>query len=158
MLQSYVIRTLTGLCLNNTLVLLEEIMAQKTDISVVINGKVFMLSGFEGEEYLQNIASYINSKIAECRTSEQYRRMNTEYQGMLLSINIADDYFKAKQRADKVARDDAEKEQQLYDLRHEVIENQIKHEAALKRVEEYKEQVNALQKRIVQLEAEKEKK
>ena len=93
MLQSYVIRTLTGLCLNNTLVLLEEIMAQKTDISVVINGKVFMLSGFEGEEYLQNIASYINSKIAECRTSEQYRRMNTEYQGMLLSINIADAIF-----------------------------------------------------------------
>ena len=133
-------------------------MAQKTDISVVINVKVFTLCGFEGEEYHQNIASYINGKISECRTSEQYRRMNTEYQGMLLSINIADDYFKAKQRADKVAKDDSEKEQQLYDLRHEVIENQIKHEAALKRVEEYKEQVNALQKRIVQLEAEKEKK
>ena len=131
---------------------------RKTDIPVVINNKVYTLSGFEGEEYLQNIATYINGKIAECKTSEEYRRMNTEYQGMLLSINIADDYFKAKQRADKVARDDAEKEQQLYDLRHEVIENQIKHEAALKRVEEYKEQVNALQKRIVQLEAEKEKK
>ncbi len=133
-------------------------MAQKTDISVVINGKVFTLSGFEGEEYLQNVASYINGKISECRTSEQYRRMNSEYQGMLLSINIADDYFKAKQRADKVAKDDSEKEQQLYDLRHEVIETQIKHEAALKMVEEYKEQVNSLQKKIVQLEAEKEKK
>ncbi len=133
-------------------------MAQKTDISVVINGKVYMLSGFEGEEYLQNIASYINGKITECRTSEQYRRMNSEYQGMLLSINIADDYFKAKTRADSVAKDDSEKEQQLYDLRHEVIESQIKHEAALKLVEEYKEQVNQLQKRIVQLEAEKDRK
>ncbi|MBR1507362.1 MAG: cell division protein ZapA [Eubacterium sp.] len=133
-------------------------MAQKTDISVVINGKVYTLSGFEGEEYLQNIASYINGKISECRTSETYRRMNSEYQGMLLSINIADDYFKAKTRADQVARDDSEKEQQLYDLRHEVIESQIKHEAALKLVEEYKEQVNQLQKRIVQLEAEKERK
>ncbi len=133
-------------------------MAQKTDISVVINGKVYTLSGFEGEEYLQNIASYINGKISECRTSEQYRRMNSEYQNMLLSINIADDYFKAKSRADQVAKDDSEKEQQLYDLRHEVIESQIKHEAALKLVEEYKDQINQLQKKIVQLEAEKDRK
>ena len=124
-------------------------MAQKIDIPVVIGGKVYTLSGYEGEDYLQNIATYINGKIAECKTSEQYRRMNTEYQGVLLALNIADDYF--------IAKDDTEKEQQLYDLRHEVIEAQIKHEAALKLVEEYKEQINALQRKIVQLEAEKDR-
>ncbi len=133
-------------------------MAQKIDIPVVINGNVYTLSGYEGEEYLQNVATYINGKISECKTQEQYRRMNTEYQGVLLALNIADDYFKAKLRADEVAKDDAEKEQQLYDLRHEVIEAQIKHEAALKMVEEYKEQINALQRKIVQLEAEKDRK
>jgi cell division protein ZapA len=133
-------------------------MAQKIDIPVVINGNVYTLSGYEGEEYLQNVATYINGKISECKTQEQYRRMNTEYQGVLLALNIADDYFKAKMRADEVAKDDAEKEQQLYDLRHEVIEAQIKHEAALKMVEEYKEQINALQRKIVQLEAEKDRK
>lgn len=133
-------------------------MSQKKDIPVVINGKVYTLSGYEEEDYLQNVASYINGKIEECKTSEQYRRMNTEYQGILLALNIADDYFKAKNRADEVAKDDTEKEQQLYDLRHEVIEAQIKHEAAIKLVDEYKEQVNALQRRIVQLEAEKDRK
>ncbi|MBQ1327532.1 MAG: cell division protein ZapA [Eubacterium sp.] len=132
-------------------------MAQKIDIPVVINGKVYTLSGYEGEDYLQNVASYINSKIAECKTSEEYRRMNTEYQGILLALNIADDYFKARNLANKAALDDTEKEQQLYDLRHEVIESQIKHEAALKLVEEYKEQISALQRKIVQLEAEKER-
>ena len=50
-----------------------------------------------------------------------------------------------------------EKEQQLYDLRHEVIETRIKQESALKLVEEYKEQVNALQRKIIQLEAEKDR-
>lgn len=45
----------------------------------------------------------------------------------------------------------------LYELRHEVIEAQIKHDASLKLVEEYKEQVNALQRKVVMLEAEKEK-
>ena len=130
---------------------------KKIDIPVVINNKVYTLSGYEGEEYLQNVATYINGKIAECKTSEEHRRMNIEYQGVLLALNIADDYFKAKAKADETAGDNSDKEQQLYELRHEVIESQIKHEAALKLVEEYKEQVSALQKRVVQLEAEKEK-
>jgi len=132
-------------------------MAQnRVDIPVVINGKVYTISGFEGEDYLQSVATYINNKIEECKQSEEYRRLSTEYQGVLLAINIADDYFKAKNRADSVSDDNNEKEQQLYELRHEVIEAQIKHEAALKLVEEYKEQVNALQRKVVQLEAEKQ--
>ena len=134
-------------------------MAQsKIDIPVVINGKVYTLSGYEGEDYLQNVATYINNKIAECKTSEDYRRMNAEYQGVLLALNIADDYFKARSRADEAGNDNTDKEQQLYELRHEVIESQIKHEAALKLVEEYKEQVAALQRKVVQLEAERDRK
>ena len=133
-------------------------MAQsKIDIPVVINGKVYTLSGYEGEDYLQNIATYINNKITECKTSEEYRRLNPEYQGVLLALNIADDYFKARSRADEAGNDNTDKEQQLYELRHEVIESQIKHEAALKLVEEYKEQVAALQRKVLQLEAEKER-
>ena len=130
----------------------------KIDIPVVINGKVYTLSGYEGEDYLQNIATYINNKIAECKASEDYRRMNSEYQGVLLALNIAVDYFKARSRADEAGNDNTDKEQQLYELRHEVIESQIKHEAALKLVEEYKEQVAALQRKVVQLEAERDRK
>ena len=84
--------------------------------------------------------------------------MNVEYQGILLALNIADDYFKAKSKADEVSGDNNDKEQQLYELRHEVIEAQIKHEAALKLVEEYKDQVSQLQKKVVQLEAERNQK
>ena len=107
------------------------------------------------EDYLQNVATYINGKIAECKTSDQYRRMNTEYQGILLALNIADDYFKAKNQADSMVTEDSNKEQQLYDLRHEVIESQIKLESSARMIEEYKEQINALQRKIIQLEAEK---
>ena len=38
-------------------------MSQKNDIPVVINNKVYTLSGFESEEYLQNVASYINGRF-----------------------------------------------------------------------------------------------
>ena len=83
-----------------------------------------------------------------------YRKLSAEHQGILLALNIADDYFKAKKQAEASEKQEDEKEKQLYDLRHEVIETRIKQESALKLVEEYKEQVNALQRKIIQLEAE----
>lgn len=130
-------------------------MADKNDIPVVINGRIYNLSGYENTDYLQEVANYMNSKIAECKASDGFRRLNAEYQNILLAINIADDYFKVKNETGKLSAQDDEKEKQIYDLRHEVIETQIKYESAMRLVEEYKEQVNALQRKSIQLEAEK---
>ena len=130
-------------------------MAQKNDIKVVINNKVYTLSGQESEDYLQNVATYINGKIAECQSSEAYRRFNAEYQNVLLALNIADDYFKAKDQVNQMLTEDDDKDKQIYDLRHEVIEVQIKYESAQKMIEEYKEQISELQRQIIKLEAEK---
>lgn len=130
-------------------------MAQKNDIKVVINNKVYTLSGQESEDYLQNVATYINDKIAECQSSEAYRRFNAEYQNVLLALNIADDYFKAKDQVNQMLTEDDDKDKQIYDLRHEVIEVQIKYESAQKMIEEYKEKISELQRQIIKLEAEK---
>ena len=130
-------------------------MAQKNDITVVINNKVYTLSGQESEDYLQNVATYINGKIAECQSSEAYRRFNAEYQNVLLALNIADDYFKAKDQVNQMLTEDDDKDKQIYDLRHEVIEVQIKYESAQKMIEEYKEKISELQRQIIKLEAEK---
>lgn len=40
-------------------------MAEKTSAEVIIGGKVYTLSGYEGEEYLQKVATYINNKLGE---------------------------------------------------------------------------------------------
>ena len=130
-------------------------MAQKNDIKVVINNKVYTLSGQESEDYLQNVATYINGKIAECHSSEAYRRFNAEYQNVLLALNIADDYFKAKDQVNQMLTEDDDKDKQIYDLRHEVIEVQIKYESAQKMIEEYKDKISELQRQIIKLEAEK---
>ena len=37
--------------------------SSKNFTEVLIGGKVFTLSGFESEEYLQKVAAYINNKI-----------------------------------------------------------------------------------------------
>ena len=49
-------------------------MSAKTDTEVVIGGKMFTLSGYESEEYLQKVASYINNKITEYSKVDSFRR------------------------------------------------------------------------------------
>mgnify|MGYP000678765884 CR=1 FL=1 len=130
-------------------------MNKKIDVEVVIGGKPYTLSGYESSDYLQRIAMHINGKIAECQSSEAYRRFNAEYQNVLLALNIADDYFKAKDQVNQMLTEDDDKDKQIYDLRHEVIEVQIKYESAQKMIEEYKEKISELQRQIIKLEAEK---
>ena len=40
-------------------------MSSKSSAEVIIGGKMYTLSGYEGEEYLQRVAVYINNKINE---------------------------------------------------------------------------------------------
>ena len=46
----------------------------KTDTEVIIGGKVLTLSGYESEEYLQKVASYINNKFNEYNKLDAFRR------------------------------------------------------------------------------------
>ena len=128
-------------------------MVQKNDIKVVINNKVYTLSGQESEDYLQNVATYINGKIAECQSSEAYRRFNAEYQNVLLALNIADDYFKAKTQVEKLEREIEQKEKEIYDLKHDLISNQIKAESDEKARKELEEQNKELLINKAKLEA-----
>ena len=51
---------------------------------------------------------------------------------ILLELNVADDYFKAKNQVEMVEEELAQKDQELYDLKHELISTQIKLEDAAK--------------------------
>ena len=105
-------------------------MSAKTSAEVVIDGKVYKLSGYEGTEYLQKVAGYINDKIAEFDSLEDYRHFPLNMQATLVQLNIANDYFKAKSQVEKLERDLELKEKEIYDLKHDLIANQIKTETA----------------------------
>ena len=55
-------------------------MASKTDVQVLLGGKVYTLSGYESEEYLQKIALYINNKMSELNELPGYKRMGSDMQ------------------------------------------------------------------------------
>ena len=48
----------------------------------------------------------------------------------LIQLNIADDYFKAKDQVTKLENDLEQKEKEIYDLKHDLISNQVKTETA----------------------------
>ena len=104
-------------------------MAEKTCAEVIIGGKVYTLSGYEGEEYLQKVATYINNKMNELDAMETFRRFPADMKATLLQINIADDYFKAKAYIEKLEKEVEMKEKEIYDLKHDLISNQIKAES-----------------------------
>lgn len=133
-------------------------MSAKTDTEVIIGGKVFTLSGYESEEYLQKVASYINNKINEYNKVDSFRRQPMDTQGVLLQLNIADDYFKAKKQISILEEELQTKEKELYDLKHELISAQIKLENSEEQVKTLQQEANENAKKMIKLETELKKK
>ena len=128
--------------------------SSKNYTEVLIAGKVFTLSGFESEDYLQKVSTYLNHELDECSNSEGYRKQSAETRSILLALNIADDYFKAKKQGGTLESDIEAKDKEMYDLKHELISVQIKLENAEKAMDKLKEENKELQMKIVQLETE----
>ena len=59
-------------------------MSTKNDAEVIINGKVYRLSGYESPEYLQKIATYVNKKINSFAAEENYSRLSQEMKNVRL--------------------------------------------------------------------------
>ncbi len=129
-------------------------MSSKTDTEVIIGGKVLTLSGYESEEYLQKVASYINNKLNEYNKVDSFRRQPMDKQSVLLQLNIADDYFKAKKQISILEEELQAKEKELYDLKHELISAQIKLESSEEQVRNLQQDMNESAKKVVQLETE----
>ncbi|WP_196810114.1 cell division protein ZapA [Butyrivibrio sp. WCD3002] len=129
-------------------------MASKTDTEVIIGGKVFTLSGYESEEYLQKVASYINNKIADYNKMEGFKRQPLDTQNVLLQLNIADDYFKAKKQIELLEGQLSDKEKELYDIKHELIATQIKLENTEKNVKNLQSDITEDSRKIIQMETE----
>lgn len=129
-------------------------MATKTDTEVIIGGKVFTLSGYESEEYLQKVALYINNKLQEYSKIDGFRRQSPDTQSVLMQLNIADDYFKAKKQIENLKEEISAKEKELYELKHELISSQIKLESTEKAMKTMQEELSVYEKKLSRLESE----
>lgn len=131
-------------------------MKKMNDVEVIINNKRFTLSGYESEEYLQKVASYINSKYAEFKSKDHFGRLDSEVSNVLIEINIADEYFKALKKINELEEESNTKNNDIFNMKHEVISVETKLEELQLDFDILKEDYNEAQKRIVKLETELE--
>lgn len=121
-------------------------MAMKNTAEVVIAGKVFRISGYESPEYLHQVAVYINDKLAEFQKLDGYRKQSTDQKQLMLNMNLADDFFKAKRQADKLSSELEKKEREMYGIRHDLIEAQMDREKLLTEKQELTDKLSIQQK------------
>lgn len=113
-------------------------MATKNTTKVMIDGKIITLGGYESEEYLQRVANYVNHKITEMESMTGYRRMSPDMRSCMMAINIADDYFKAKEQADASEEEMENKDREAYSVKQDLIAAQMEIERLKKELNRYR--------------------
>ncbi len=129
-------------------------MQKRTEAEVIINGKRYNIVGIEEEEYLQRIATYLNSKYASVKEVKGYKNMDLDMRQALVLINVADDYLKCRQQLADKQTDVEQRDTDIFNLKHDMLADRNR----VKELEEKIEQMKAAQvedqKKIVRLETE----
>lgn len=101
-------------------------MSTKNQAQVVIDGKFLTVSGYESEEYIQRVSYYLNNKLGEFKKLDGYRRQPEDRKNILIQLNIADDYFKAKKQVEILEDHVAARDKEIFDLKHSLMDMQRK--------------------------------
>lgn len=110
-------------------------MAEKNTVEVVIDGKIYRLSGNESDSYMHEVAGYLNNRIAEFRKEfRYYNKLDDSLKALLLEINICDDLFveQEKTRKARIAREEQERE--AYAAKRDLVNMQMKLETTLQQL------------------------
>lgn len=122
-------------------------MAKKNAAEVLINGKIYTISGYESTAYLHKVASYLNEIEEEISGMEGYRRLGTEEKQLLKNMNLADAYFKASEAREELERENERKDKEIYSLKHDLIDAKLEKEKLLKQIQELEAKLSEEQKR-----------
>jgi len=117
----------------------------KNKVEVRIAGSDYTIVGPEPEEYMHKIGLFVDKRITEIMRGNS--RLSTTMSAILTAMNIADEYFKAQEKADLL-------DMEIQNIREEL--NKLKEEK-LKLVEEnslLKSSNSALQLELAKKEAE----
>ena len=94
-------------------------MAEKTELEVLLDGKVYKISGYESVEYMQKVANYINAKERDLKANSSFNKLPDVLRAYLMHLNLADDYFKMKQKYEDLKAELEKKENDIYKIKHE---------------------------------------
>lgn len=126
-------------------------MAKKNTAEVLINGKIYTISGYESTAYLQRVASYLNETEEEISKLEGYQMFSTDEKQLLKNMNLADAYFKAYDRKEELQEEVEYKDKEIYSLKHDLIDAKIEKDRLLQEIEELKGELEREKKKQARL-------
>lgn len=129
-------------------------MNTKNAVDVIIDGKQYTLSGYESNEYLQKVATYINDKINEVSSQDGYAQLEVDMKKILLAINISDDYYKAQKVAEDVRQEKEELEKEIFNMKHDMIAMKEQFEEREKEIQKLSTEKEELEHKVIRLETE----
>lgn len=123
-------------------------MKAKNDIDITIGGKTFTLSGVESEDYLREVAAYLNEKIRGFSDDASYWRLPNDMRNVMLQLNLADDFFKEHSRAAALEAQVQELEEQRDQVGSELEDVRKSAQEAASRITELEADAEGLRDRV----------
>lgn len=121
-------------------------MAKKNKVEVLINSKVYTISGYESIEYLQKVATYLNRMEEEIAQTENYSLLSQDEKQLLKNMNLADLYFKAEDAKEALEQQAEQKDKEIYGLKHDLIDAKMERDRLLKQIQELELRIQEEQK------------
>lgn len=101
------------------MILLKELVSvsAKNKVEVRIGGMDYILVGQETDEYIQRVALYIDKKMNEITRANN--KLSTTMSAVLTAVNVADDFFKAREKIDVLTKELEQVKSELEQLKRD---------------------------------------
>ena len=123
-------------------------MADKKTIQVIIDGKIYVLSGENSESYLHDVADYLNHKIESIRKEMwNYNKLEESVRSLLLQINICDELFRERKKVEEMQELLDQEKSESYSYKHDLVKTKLKLDGVLQELESTQKKLLALEKK-----------
>ena len=123
-------------------------MADKKTIQVIIDGKIYVLSGENSESYLHDVADYLNHKIESIRKEMwNYNKLEESVRSLLLQINICDELFEERKKVEEMQELLDQEKSESYSYKHDLVKTKLKLDGVLQELESTQKKLLALEKK-----------
>ena len=123
-------------------------MADKKTIQVIIDGKIYVLSGENSESYLHDVADYLNHKIESIRKEMwNYNKLEESVRSLLLQINICDELFQERKKVEEMQELLDQEKSESYSYKHDLVKTKLKLDGVLQELESTQKKLLAVEKK-----------
>ncbi len=126
-----------------------DFMAKKNTAEVLINGKIYTISGYESTAYLHKVATFLNELEEDISKTENYNMLSPDEKQLLKNMNLADVYFKANDAREELEHQVEDKDREIYSLKHDLIDARMEKDKLLQQIKELETNLAEEQKRRI---------